>query len=99
MDRCEIANLGLSLAEDLLAEANKYHVKSDKHEILCYESAGVRGMSDELLNGDSYRYDLIESTLLSDWGCTFANEIPSLYERVRCFRRLYQDCKLLELRE
>ena len=94
MDRCEIGNLGLSLAEDLLVEAKKYHVKSDKHEILCYESAGVRGMSDELLTGDSCRYDLIESTLLSDWGSTLADEIPVLFERVRLFRRLYQGYKL-----
>lgn len=93
MDRLEVGNIGLDLADDLNIAASTYHVKSDKHEILCYESAGVQGMSEELLTGAPYRYELSESTLLSEWGSILAQEIPDLFNRVRKFRSLYQSHK------
>ena len=89
MDRAELSALGLALAEDLETEADNYHPKSDKNDILRYESAGILGMANHLVSDSGGRYKAMDSTLLSDWGKVLIDEIPELIVRVRQFRDLY----------
>ena len=59
-----------------LNTSKKYHVKSDKHEMLSYETVSVRGMSEALLGGERCGYDLMESILLSGWGAILLMNSP-----------------------
>lgn len=67
-DPIELADTARALAKSLAKEAARYHVKSDQHEILGYESATVAAYAKELLGGEPVSAHLRESTLLGQWG-------------------------------
>ncbi|XPF95263.1 hypothetical protein ACM9HF_04415 [Colwellia sp. RE-S-Sl-9] len=93
MDRIELGNVGESLAEELEAHSNKYHVKSDKHEILAWEAVGVRGMAQQLLDLVKCTYELESSALFSSWGESLVFEEFELSEKVKLFRKKYAEFK------
>lgn len=86
---------GLKLALELEQLSKQYHVKSDKHEILGYEAHAIRGMAEEISRGDKPSFELLESTLLSDWGSQLSNELPDAFTRVKAFRQEYTVLKTL----
>lgn len=91
MDLAELVGFGERLASDLAAAAARHHVKSDKHEILGYESATVRAYVALLVLGMPVPAHLRESVLLGEWGRGYSWEEPELLQRASEFYRELQE--------
>ncbi|VAW82096.1 hypothetical protein MNBD_GAMMA12-91 [hydrothermal vent metagenome] len=89
MDRQKLGQIGKSLANDLENISEKYHSKSNQHEILQWESVGVRGMTSQLLNSEECTYKLLSTQLLREWGEKLISDNTELSERVFSFRQSY----------
>ncbi|HEU5072700.1 MAG TPA: hypothetical protein VFU02_00970 [Polyangiaceae bacterium] len=87
MDVAQLVAFGERLASDLAAAAKRYHVKSDQHDILEYESASVRAYVAWLVCGVLVPTQLRESVLLGEWGRGCPWEERELLLRVSEFYR------------
>ncbi|MCP4323948.1 MAG: hypothetical protein GY787_19235 [Alteromonadales bacterium] len=88
----QLLEKGLSLVKDLNAEASKYSVRSTVHEILSWESVGVKTRVDDLKNGNvearnDTRYENI------NWGERLVKYKPKLAGSVRDFYNEYYGLK------
>jgi len=92
--RAELAITGMNLAVALEQASHKYHVKSDQHGILLWESAVVRAKSEYLQRGTEILENLRESTLLSSWGKSFQWSEQEILENVRDFHSKFEKVRL-----
>ncbi|QKX17656.1 hypothetical protein [Microbulbifer sp. YPW1] len=84
---------GRELLQNLEDLASSYHVKSDMHEKLSWETVGIGGMLSQLVSGSELTYSLISSNLEKEWGQELVDSHPDLFKRVYRFRDAYYRAK------
>jgi hypothetical protein len=87
------ATFGEQLARDLEAAAQRYHVKSDDHDILDYEAAGILEAVRSFRENRGSGANSVESTLLGEWGRHTRSKEPELTKRALEFYRMIAEEK------
>jgi hypothetical protein len=85
-----LVTVGLQLARELEEESKLYHVKSDDHEVLLWESAIVEERVYAFLEKRELKENLRDSVLTGKWGEHTASICPVLTEKVREFYSEYE---------
>jgi len=73
--------------------SRQYHVKSDACDILGYEAITIKQEARDLIENSGVREELRDSTLLSKWGESIANQLPDITDRVGEFHENYHEHK------
>lgn len=91
--KSELAEQGMTLADELNEIQNRYHEKSDASDLLYYEALTLRAKARDLLEDCGVPEDRVQSSMLSTWGAPLVVTLPDIASRVRRFHAEYERCR------
>jgi hypothetical protein len=93
MTRSDLAAFGLELVNTLDQVSAGYHVKSDQHEIIGWESAVIRAKTKHLQHGAEIAENLKDSIWLGSWGKSYRWSEQELLEKVRLIHEMFEQLR------
>ncbi|WP_289063962.1 hypothetical protein [uncultured Zobellia sp.] len=94
MNKLVLAEIGKELADELESLSEKFHVKSDHHEILLWEVHIIKVRVKDLIENSGIQNKLLkESVLVSQWGDSLSLIPNEIITKVKDFHSNYNELK------